>query len=284
MENHRLHWGLPQWVAFLRDKDIPIMPRSKERIEVLDADAVSPKELAQIVMQDPFLALRLLRRAEKHRSQTLGHDTTTILGAVQQVGLRGMRYAAVDSPLCDDANVGLQGCEERAVLSASIALHWAAHRADVSPEEVALAALLGEMGELMLWAFFPELPQRALEELKSGRATRNVQAQQQVAGFSFKQLSVSLIETWALPPLIMQLVKGADTPRANIARIASDAARHLQANPRNPALPSDVVAVRAFLPHVSWEALLATLPIDDDYREAVFAIVTGSGEDVPDDY
>lgn len=284
MESHRLHWGLPQWVAFLRDKDIPIMPRSKEAIDALDDEAISPKELARMVMQDPFLALRLLRRAERHRSQTLGHDTTTILGAVQQVGVRGMRSAASDSPLCDELNGGLSGCEERAVLSARIALDWAAHRVDVSPEEVALAALLGEIGELMLWAFVPELPQRALDELKAGRANRNVQAQQQTAGFSFKQLSIGLIEAWTLPPLIMQLVRGADTPRANIARIASDAARHLQANPRNPALPSDVMAVHAFLPQVSWEALLATLPIDDDYREAVFAIVTGSGEDVPNDY
>ena len=284
MESHRLHWGLPQWVAFLRDKDIPIMPRSKETIEALDDEAISPRELARIVMQDPFLALRLLRRAERHRSQTLGHETTTILGAVQQVGLRGMRNAAADSPLCDESNLGLSGCEARAVLSARIALDWAAHRVDVSPEEAALAALLGEIGELMLWAFVPELPQRALDELRSGRANRNAQAQQQTAGFSFKQLSIGLIEAWTLPPLIMQLVRGADTPRANIARIASDAARHLQANPRNPALPSDVMAVHAFLPQVSWEALLATLPIDDDYREAVFAIVTGSGEDVPNDY
>jgi HD-like signal output (HDOD) protein len=284
MENHRLHWGLLQWVAFLRNKDIPIMPRSKETIEVLDDEAIAPKELARIVMQDPFLALRLLRRAERHRSQTLGHETTTILGAVQQVGVRGMRNAAADSPLCEEANVGLSRCEARAVLSARIALDWAAHRVDVSPEEVALAALLGEIGELMLWAFFPELPQRALDELRTGRSTRNAAAQQQTAGFAFKQLSIGLIEAWTLPPLIMQLVRGADTPRANIARIASDAARHLQANPRNPALPSDVVAVRAFLPHVSWETLLATLPIDDDYREAVFAVVTGSGEDVPADY
>ena len=110
MESHRLHWGLPQWVAFLRDKDIPIMPRSKEVIDALDDEAISPKELARMVMQDPFLALRLLRRAERHRSQTLGHDTTTILGAVQQVGVRGMRNAATDSPLCDELNGGLSGC------------------------------------------------------------------------------------------------------------------------------------------------------------------------------
>jgi len=284
MESHRLHWGLPQWVAFLRDKDIPIMPRSKAAIDALDVDAASPKDMARIVMQDPFLALRLLRRAERHRSQTLGHDTTTVLGAVLQVGVRGLHAAVADSALCDETNAGLAECEARAVLSARIALDWAAHRVDVSPEEVGLAALLGEIGELMLWAFFPELPQRCREELKSGRARRNAEAQTQVAGFTFKQLSVGLIETWTLPSLIMQLVRGADTPRANIARIASDAARHLQANPRNPALPSDVTAVRAYLPGVSWEALLATLPIEDDYREAVYAVVTGSGEDVPEDY
>jgi len=127
------------------------------------------------------------------------------------------------------------------------------------------------------------LPQAALDELHSGRATRNIQAQQQAVGFGFKQLSLGLIEAWALPLLIGQLVKGADTPRANIARIASDAARHIQANPFNPALPDDVISVKAFLPGVGWETLLAALPISDDYREAVFGIVTGSGEDVPSD-
>ncbi|MBI2305988.1 MAG: HDOD domain-containing protein [Rhodocyclales bacterium] len=281
MDRHRQHWGFPQWVAYLREKDIPIMPRSKAAIEALDVDNVSPREMAGLVMCDPFLSLRLLRRAERRRSTTLGHDTTTILGAVQQVGVRGLVESAAESPLCDDANLGLSACEARAVMSASIALHWAGHRADVAPEEVAFAALLAEIGELMLWAFEPGLPQRALDELHAGRAARSVQAQQQTAGFSFKQLSLGLIEAWELPPLIAQLVKGADTPRTNIARIASDAARHILTNPRNPALPSDVIAIRAFLPGVTWESLLSTLPIDDDYREAVLATVSGSGEDVP---
>jgi HD-like signal output (HDOD) protein len=272
MHDHR-HWGLPQWVAFLRTKDIPIMPRSKMFIEALDGERVSPKEMAGIVMCDPFLGLRLLRRAEGHRSGTLGHDTTTILGAVQQVGVDGLVEAAEKSELCDDNNMGLVACEARAVLSASIALHWAANRADLSPEEVAFAALLGEIGELMLWAFAPELPLAALDEMRSGRATRNAQAQSQAVGFGFKQLSLGLIEAWGLPLLIGQLVKGADTPRANIARIASDAARHIQVDPENPALPSDVAAVRAFLPGVPLENLLASLPISDEYRELVLAAV-----------
>lgn len=269
MENHRLHWGLPQWVAYLREKEVPIMPRSRAIIEALDGENISPREMAGVVMCDPFLSLRLLRRAEHRRSSTLGHDTTTILGAVQQVGVDGLRAAAAESALCDDSSAGLSGCEARAVLSASIALQWAGNRADISPEEVAFAALLGEIGELMLWAFEPAVPQRALDELHSGRASRNAQAQQQTAGFAFKQLTLGLIEAWSLPMLIGQLVKGADTPRANIARIASDASRHIQADAENPALPDDVASVKVFLPGVSWHTLLDCLPISDEYRVQV---------------
>ncbi len=283
MDRHRQHWGLPQWVAFLREKDIPVMPASRAVIETLDEETTSPREMASIAMRDPFLSLRLLRRAERRRSTTLAHDTTTLLGAVQQVGVRGLLEAVAESDLCDESNAGLVACEARAVLSARIALDWAGYRADVSPEEVAFAALLGEIGELMLWAFAPELPQHALDLLRSGTVKRNAEAQQMSFGFTFKQLSLGLIEAWELPQLIAQLVRGADTPRAHIARIASDTARHILANPRNPALPSDVIAIRDFAPGVPWEALLATLPIDDDYREAVLAVVSGSGEDVPSD-
>ncbi len=269
MDSHRQHWGLSQWVAYLREKDIPVMPRSRGLIGGLDVERVSPREMAEIATGDPFLALRLLRRAQRRRSAALGHDTTTLLGAVQQVGVRGLSEACAESPLCDDENAGLAGCEARAVLSARIARHWAAHRADVSPEEVALAALLGEIGELMLWAFAPELPERARSALRLGLAARNAQAQSDTAGFTFKQLSLGLIEAWELPPLIMQLVRGADTPRANIARIASDAARHILADAENPALPDDVASVKAFLPGVPWHALLAPLPIADEYRVQV---------------
>lgn len=249
------------------------MPRSKIMIAGIDAEAVSPRELAAIVMCDPFLGLSLLRRAERRRGTALAHETTTVLGAVQLVGMRGLAEAAAESPLCDDGDPGLAECEARAVLSARIALHWAGHRADISPEEVAFAALLAEIGELMLWACAPELPRRARDELLAGRATRNAQAQQQTAGFSFKRLSLALIEAWELPTLIGQLVKGADTPRANIARIASDAARHVLADPQNPALPDDVIGAKTFLAGVPWHALLAPLPVSDEYRLRVLQTI-----------
>ena len=72
-----------------------------------------------------------------------------------------------------------------------------------------------EEGETNLFLNSPSNPTGAVysrDELRAGRATRSVQAQQQTAGFGFKQLSLGLIEAWELPPLIGQLAVGQALP------------------------------------------------------------------------
>jgi hypothetical protein len=265
-------WGVEQWVAFLKDKEIPVLSRTqlllKELAEVR-RETVAPKELADIVFSDPYLALKLLRRAEGHRSSTLGHETTTALGTVLQTGLDAMLRTVKYSVLTSDSLHGQNDCEWVAVLSSSIARRWAAARADISAEEVAMATLLAESGELLLWHFAPELPERALEELLSGRATRTMQAQQQVCGFSFKVLTLALTDAWQLPPLIAQLIKGADSLRANIARLATDTARHIVKDPENPAIVADVKAMAELLPGVAHSHLISAVPISPEFADFV---------------
>ena len=65
------------------------MPRSKAQLLELEStlgDQLSARDLADIAGADPFLCLRLLREAENHRAQRLGHETTTPLTAVMQLG------------------------------------------------------------------------------------------------------------------------------------------------------------------------------------------------------
>lgn len=265
-------WGVEQWVAFLKDKEIPVLSRThlllKELAEVR-RETVAPKELADIVFSDPYLALKLLRRAEGHRSSTLGHETTTALGTVLQTGLDAILRTVKYSPITSESLRGQNDCEWVAVLSASIARRWAAARADISAEEVAMATLLAESGELLLWHFAPELPERALEELYSERAKRTVQAQQQACGFSFKVLTLALTDAWQLPPLIAQLIKGADTLRANIARLATDTARHIVKDSQNPAIVADIKAVAELLPGVAHAHLISALPIAPEFADFV---------------
>ena len=286
LSSFQKNWGVEQWVAFLKDKEIPILPRSRQLlladIEEL-GDDLSPKDMVNLVFADPYLALKLLRRAEGRRSGTLAHETTTALGSVLQAGFDEIVRTVKTSILANDSNSGLNDCEFRAVIAASVGRHWAALHADVSAEEIALAALLAESGEMLLWHFAPELPQLALDELHSGRATRTNQAQQQTCGFTFKQMTLALTEAWQLPHLILLLIRGSDTLRAKIARLATDTARHIVADPENPAIPADIVAIQELIPGVSLAHLIAPLPISEEYAAVVLQRITEGdvSEDAP---
>ncbi len=240
------------------------MPRSKARLlelEELRGDRLAATDLAEIAAADPFLCLRMLREAEKRRTQRLGHETTTPLGAVMQLGTDVFRRLLLDSPETDESRLGLAECEARSHLASRLALRWGSARADISPDEVSMAALLSEMGELLLWSFAPELPEAAQAALRSGLAQRSVQAQMEHCGFRFKDLTLKCAAIWNLPPLLSQLIRGIDNARANLSRLCVDTARHLhQGGPLDPALPTDLYEAHSMIRGSSIEWLAEQLP------------------------
>jgi HD-like signal output (HDOD) protein len=239
------------------------MPRSKlllMGLEQVSEEQLSVRELAGIASADPYLCLRLLRAAEAQRTQRLGHETSTPLGALMLLGSDAFRELLLASPEADESIPGLAACEARAHMAMHLALYWGAARADVSPEEVGMAALLSEIGELLLWNFAPELPQAAEDELASGRATRSAQAQEQACGFSFRSLTLKCATIWRLPALLVQLIRGADNIRANLSRLSVDSARHLATGPDNPALPCDLVEAKRLMPGATLEWLAGCMP------------------------
>jgi len=276
LSEHQRQWGVDQWAAFLSNRELPCMPRSKVALLELETtlgDQLSARDLADIAAADPFLCLRLLREAEKHRSQRLGHETTTPLAAVMQLGTDTFHELMRNSPETNEGNVGLAECEARCHIASRLALRWGTARADLSPDEIAMAALLSEMGELLLWSFAPELPLAALEALRSGRAQRSIQAQMDICGFRFKDLTLKCAAIWHLPSLLPQLIRGIDNTRANLSRLCIDTARHLSSGgPTDPALPSDIVEARHIIPSASLEWLTGHLPGIDEESAASIAL------------
>lgn len=272
LTDYQQHWGVDQWAAYLTAHELPSMLRSKmllAALEETEGDALSAKELAGLASCDPFLCLRLLREAEKRRSRHLGRDTTTPLAAVMQLGVTAFRELLIDSPETDAASLGLAACESRAVLASQLAALWVSARADIAPEEVAMATLLAETGELLLWSFAPQLPQAALDALASGHATRSAQAQELACGFRFKDLTLKCATIWELPPLLFHLIQGVDNVRANISRLCVDTARHLAAGPDSPALPSDLAEAKRLIPQASLQWLASNLiGLNDEQRAA----------------
>lgn len=248
------------------------MPRSKVRLLELEeslGDQLSPHDLATIAATDPFLCLSLLRGAEAKRTQRLGHETTTPLAAVMQLGTDDFHKLIGRSHETDESNQGLAECEARSSLASMLAMKWGSARADVSPDEVAMASLLAEMGELLLWSVAPELPLAALEALHSGTSQRSLQAQVDTCGFRFKDLTLKCAANWHLPQLLTQLIRGIDNTRANLSRLCIDTARHLHTGgPDDPALPFDITEAKKIIHCPSLEWLTEQLPGLDEEQVA----------------
>ena len=271
LSEHQKHWGVDQWAAFLTNQTLPCMGRSKLMLRALEetqGDDLSAADLTALVISDPFLCLRLLREAEQRRSHRLGHDTTTPLGAVMQLGAKTFRNLLLGCSETDATRLGLLACSARAVLASQIAQLWGRARCDIAPEEVAMAALLAETGELLLWHFAPELPLAAQVALSNGAAPRSAIAQEQVCGFRFRELSLKCATVWQLPPLLLQLIRGVDNVRANLCKLYLDTARHLVNSADDPALPDDLAQAHHLIPGASLEWLAGHMNGLDEDRQA----------------
>lgn len=278
-------WGAPQWAAYFEYKDLPIKVASKEglaRLEARDEDGLSGHEYAALLLEDPLLALRMIKEANHQLPRHLARDITTPLGVLLALGTEHFKEQIRQAPVVEEDNTGFLASEHRASLGARIAFAWGGLHYDLDQGELALAALLAEAGEIELWAFAPELPRKALDELKSGRASRSDQAQQQACGFAFRELTLLLIEKWTLPMLIKSLIRGDDGLRARLARLAVNAGRHLSYGHADPALPHDILEASQ-LTHASIASVVQCLPgLNSDERETLIRATEAiSGQEHP---
>ena len=261
MDSWKVRWGVGQWAAYFENQALPVMRRSKllmTQLELAEGEMLSPKDLSDIVLQDPLLCLCLLREAERRKSHRLDHETTTALAAILQVGVDGFRTLLLSSPDIEVSNAGLLKVEARARVASQIAQIWSSGRGDLNPEEVAVAALLAGTGDLLLWVYAAEIPQKAEDELHSGRAQRSAQAQLQTCAFTFKQLTLQCAERWKLPALVIQLLRGSESLRAQLTRTCSNAARHVldDSETSTQALAHDLVEAARLIPNASIEWLI----------------------------
>ena len=265
-------WGAPQWAAYFEHKDLPINAASKAAFSRLEEDGeerLSGHEYAALLLDDPLLALRLIKEANHRLPRHLARDITTPLGVLMALGTEQFKEQIRQAPVVEEGNTGFMASEHRSALGARIAFAWGGLHYDLDQGELALAALLADAGEIELWAFAPELPRKALDELQSGHATRSDQAQQQACGFAFRELTLLLIEKWNLPSLILKLIRGDEGLRARIARLAVNTGRHLSYGHDDAALPHDMVEASQ-LTHATIPNVVHCLPgLNAEEQEAL---------------
>ncbi|MCX7136447.1 MAG: HDOD domain-containing protein [Proteobacteria bacterium] len=241
---------LQHWVETLGEVKLPVLARTMAELERLraDEDGATPQQIAQVVLHDPVMTVKVLQYLQQHRSRHRSADITTIAHALMMLGTSPFsahfqEQTSIENRLAEDsaARSGVQLVMSRARHAALYAQDWARLRHDVDPEEVMIAALLHDIAEMMLWCFAPVLALEIADRQHGDRTLRSEDVQRAVLGFRLHDLQLELIRVWQLPELLHVLMDETRThnPRMQNVALAAAVARHSAHGWDNLALPHD---------------------------------------------
>jgi HD-like signal output (HDOD) protein len=247
------------WVLLFSNNSLPVLRATRRRLDEMraDLDTLDARELAQLILRDPIMTVRVLAYIQPFRGRSLQHDIATIAGAVMMSGLfpffrRFDALPTIENTLHGGdphALLGVLHIVRRAQRAADYAQDWAIWRHDINLEEVRIAALLHDLAEILVWCFAPALGLRIQALLQANPGMRSADAQQQVLGLTFQEIQLALCKIWHLPELLSLLIDDSqgDSPRVRNVSLAVRLARHSAQGWDNPALPDDYREIGALL-------------------------------------
>ena len=265
---------LDAWVNFFSNAEMPILRQTARRLEEAhqNIDKVSGRDIAAIVLQDPLMAIRVLAYIQPLSGKHLHSDITTIANAVMMLGIEPF-FKKFEAPVTLEATLksepqallGLLQVIRRVQRASHYAHDWALDRHDMNIEEVALAALLHDLAEILLWCFAPKLAIDIRNKQQADKTLRSTAVQEQILGIHLFDLQQALCQNWHLPELLNTLMDDANAhlPRVQNVILAVNLARHTASDWNDAALPDDLTAIEKLL-HIDREKLLSRLNVPED--------------------
>ena len=264
---------LENWVLYFSNNELPILRQTERKLAAarLNIDRIGGRELSEIILQDPLMTIRVLSYIQPFRGKHLRTDITTIANAIMMLGIEPF-FAKFDAPLTiesmligeSQALLGVLQVIRRSQRASRYAFEWAFERHDMNVEEVALAALLHDLAEILLWCFAPRLALEIRNRQQTDPNLRSTIAQEDVLGIRLADLQLALCEAWHLPELLKTLMDDAQSehPRVRNVVLAVNLARHSAENWENPGLPEDFRGIEKLL-HIDRDVLLQRLNVPE---------------------
>jgi len=241
---------LDELIATARLDELPVQARTRHELaRVLSDKGASLGRIALVVMSDPGLALRVLQRANTVEHRHFRFEIATLEDAIHMLGTHTLAELERQAPLAEDVLDAKRlrhyqhGCG-RALLAALLALDWAEIDRDRVPTEIALAALLNNLGELYLLAHGDARIDRYLDMMECAHVLPH-EAEYVTLSLSLEALGYGLACAWNLPEMARESMRGRNArhPRPLYVMLANQIARHAFAGWRHAGQGRDLELV-----------------------------------------
>jgi HD-like signal output (HDOD) protein len=199
--------SLEEWAEMLRNEELPIFSNTAQKINLaLNDRHKGAMELASIILQDPNLTAKLLKVGNTPYYNPSRQKISTVSRAIVILGVQLIRELTLACSFFE--SILSPANKERANKEIAQAIHAAVQArelailaGDQSPEEVFVAALLHNVGEVAFWCCSnPHAAEIHARMARSG--LEGDAAEKSVLGFSLSDLGKKLSKSWHLGGLI----------------------------------------------------------------------------------
>lgn len=263
---HHFPTNLEGWVRYFQLVEIPVLPHTAAVLEELRLmqDQVDARTLADELMSDPLMTLKVLSYAAMVQRHRRNNDAETVREALVLTGILPFFAAFGPQPTIVDhlqgqpeALAGLQAVLDRADRAGRFALAFALHRRDHDAAVIYLAALLHDFTEMLLWLNAPALALEMQQRQQADRTLRSSAVQRQCLQVRLGEIQHALMDAWHLPALLVHITddRKENDPQVRNVLLAVRLARHTHQGWDNPAVPDDVHDIARLLimpPEATW--------------------------------
>ncbi|NVK55349.1 MAG: HDOD domain-containing protein [Alteromonadaceae bacterium] len=186
-----------------------VLPEAVTHLKAcMDDGTASMDDIAEIIAFDPALSAQLLKVANSAMYK-FPNRIDTISRALQVIGTR----AAYDLALAYGVTnafkdvhgkvIDIDRFWEQSISCGLLAKYIGEYQKHREAERLFVVGLLHNIGELVIVAQYPQLAQRCVAY---NAKVKPAELQQALCGFTYAQLSASLIKEWGIPPTVWQPV------------------------------------------------------------------------------
>jgi len=250
--------SVDHWVAHLAGQPVPVLRATRDALLRWreQPDRVDANALADTVLHDPLMTLRVLVHVAQVLGPRLATPVETVTGGLVLLGIEPFFSAFGELPTVEDrlggshaAMDGVLRAIDRARAASRLAAAFAIHRQDADVEVLHQAALLDNVAELLLWCEAPALALEMAHRQRQDSHLRSAEVQHDVLGVALTDLQQALLAHWGLPDFLLRMLDETRhaEPGPHTVLLAVRLARHLRAGAHNAALPDDFAELGALL-------------------------------------